>query len=76
MSATSDHRELGYVFNEMTGVVRSHRRRSIALAMKVIGIEYASLVGVTTARTVHHPSNTGMISRNRTLGYREATWNT
>ena len=35
LAATSDNRQYGYVFNEMTGVVPGHRGRGIALAIKV-----------------------------------------
>lgn len=74
LAATSDHREHGYVFNELTGAVRGHRGRGIALAMKVRGMDFASRCGVHIARTVHHPRNLAMIALNRRLGYVDATW--
>jgi RimJ/RimL family protein N-acetyltransferase len=69
MSAASDHRDLGYFFNEMTGVVRSHRGRGIALAMKVLVIERVHTLGVPAIYTVHHAANTAPIALNRKLGY-------
>jgi hypothetical protein len=67
----SDHRGEGYFFNEMTGVLRSHRGRGIAIAMKVIVIEHVRALGVPTIRTIHHPGNEAPIALNRRLGYRE-----
>jgi RimJ/RimL family protein N-acetyltransferase len=72
LSASSDHRENGFVFNEMTGVTRPHRRRGIALAMKVTGLDFAVQLEVARVRTLHHPANTGMISLNRRLGFVDA----
>ena len=69
MSAASDHRRDGYAFNEMTGVVRSHRRRGIAIAMKVMVIQRARELGMTTIRTFHHPANEAPIAVNKRLGY-------
>jgi hypothetical protein len=72
MAATSDHHEGGYVFNEMTGVLRTHRRRGVALAMKVFGMSFAGMVGARWVRTIHHPENMAMIRLNLALGYRNA----
>ena len=72
MSAASDHRDAGYFFNEMTGVLRSHRRRGIAVAMKVIVIRRVRELGVPTIRTFHHPDNEAPIALNRRLGYVDA----
>jgi RimJ/RimL family protein N-acetyltransferase len=69
MSAASDHRADGYFFNEMTGVVRSHRGRGIALALKVLVIEHVRALGVPAIYTVHHAANTAPIALNRKLGY-------
>ena len=71
MSAASDHRERGFFFNEMTGVVRSHRRRGIALVMKVMLIQRIQELHVRTIYTVHHPDNHAPIALNRRLGYVE-----
>jgi len=72
MSAASDDRDGGYFFNEMTGVLSSHRRRGIALAMKVIMIKRVRELGAPTMRTFHHPDNAGPIALNRRLGYIDA----
>lgn len=69
MSAASDHRDEGFFFNEMTGVVRSHRGRGIALAMKVMVIGLVRELGVREIRTLHHPDNEAPIALNRRLGY-------
>ena len=69
MSAASDHRDEGFFFNEMTGVVRSHRGRGIAIAMKVMVIGLVRDLGVSEIRTFHHPDNQAPIALNRRLGY-------
>jgi RimJ/RimL family protein N-acetyltransferase len=72
MSVASDHRDAGYFFNEMTGVLQSHRGRGIAIAMKVAVIERVRELGVSTIRTFHHPDNAAPIALNRRLGYVDA----
>lgn len=72
MSAASDHRDQGFFFNEMTGVVRSHRGRGIALAMKVMVIKLVRELGVSEILTFHHPNNQAPIALNRRLGYVDA----
>ncbi len=72
MSAASDHRADGYFFNEMTGVIRSHRGRGIALAMKVLVIDRVRALGVPAIHTVHHAANAAPIALNRKLGYVDA----
>jgi RimJ/RimL family protein N-acetyltransferase len=72
MSAASDHRAKGYYFNEMTGVLRSHRGRGIAVAMKALVISRVRELGVATIRTMHHPANEAPIALNRKLGYTDA----
>ncbi|MFD3806402.1 GNAT family N-acetyltransferase [Streptomyces sp. NPDC058619] len=74
MSATSDHRSSGCVFNEMTGVRAAYRGRGVSIAMKVLGVGFAGLCGVGRVRTVHHPANVRAIAMNRTLGYVDAEW--
>ena len=73
MSAASDHRHDGYFFNEMTGVIRSHRRQGIATALKVLLVERARGCGVARIDTFHHPGNRAPIELNRRLGYVERT---
>jgi RimJ/RimL family protein N-acetyltransferase len=72
LSAASDHHDQGYYFNEMTGVVRSHRGRGIALALKVLVIERVRALGVPVIHTFHHAANTAPIALNRKLGYVDA----
>jgi len=74
MSALSHREAVEYGFAEMTGTVRSHRKRGIAIAMKVSGIAYAKELNLSTIRTVHHPGNDAMIGLNRRLGFVDATW--
>ncbi len=74
LAATSDHRQRGFVFNEMTGVIRTYRGRGIALAMKVHGMSFPPDLRVGVVRTVHHPANEAMITLNRKLGYVDASW--
>lgn len=64
----------GYLFSEMTGVVRHWRRKGLATALKAHNLELARLNGPDTIRTVHHPGNTAMIALNRGLGYVDASW--
>lgn len=64
----------GYLFSEMTGVVRHWRRKGLGTALKVHNLELALLSGPDTIRTVHHPGNTAMIALNRGLGYVDASW--
>jgi len=74
MAATSDWRQQGYVFNEMTGVRVGYRGAGVALAMKVLGVDFARACGVTKIRTIHHPGNLPAIAMNRRLGYVDAKW--
>lgn len=45
MSAVSDWTSRGFMFAEMTGVVRTHRRGGIGLAMKLLAIRHARTRG-------------------------------
>jgi RimJ/RimL family protein N-acetyltransferase len=74
MSAMSYRDGYDFAIIGMTGVVRSHRRRDIALAMKVFGMNLIDTFGVRKVRAVHHPRSRAMISLNRKLGYVDATW--
>jgi GNAT superfamily N-acetyltransferase len=69
MSAASDHREEKTFFNEMTGVLRSHRGRGIALAMKLLLIGRVRDLGAPAMHTFHHPQIVAAITLNRRLGY-------
>jgi GNAT superfamily N-acetyltransferase len=54
----------------LTGVVRSHRRRGIATALKVTALECARQVGVRTVRTGNEENNP-MLQLNLSLAFRE-----
>ncbi len=74
LSATSlrTDAELGagrYAFNEMTGVLRSHRRHGLGTAMKLHGIRFVRARRYRTLRTLHHPANTAAIAMNLRLGF-------
>ncbi len=69
MSAVSYHKEQGFVFNEMTGVLREHRRRGIAVSLKVLSIQFAVSLGVPLIYTFHAAANVAAITMNRRLGY-------
>lgn len=52
-----------------TGVIRSHRRRGIAMALKLRGIEFAQKRGIRELRTWNASSNEGILEVNRRLGF-------
>jgi GNAT superfamily N-acetyltransferase len=59
----------------LTGVLRSHRRRGIALALKLRAIEYAQSVGSPEIITWNATTNEGMLSINVALGFaRQPAW--
>ena len=53
----------------VTGVLRSHRRRGIATALKLRGIEVAQKRGIRELRTWNASSNEGILAVNRRLGF-------
>lgn len=53
----------------LTGVKRSHRRRGIALALKLRAIAWAREQGVTTIKTDNESNNRAMLSINERLGF-------
>jgi GNAT superfamily N-acetyltransferase len=69
LSAASYHKAQGFMFNEMTGVVREYRHRGIATALKVLAIGFAQSLGVPVMYTVHADANHAAIAMNRRLGY-------
>lgn len=61
-----------WAFIEMTGVLREYRRRGFARALKAATIARAHEWGVSSVRTVNHPTNTPIIASNEALGFRLA----
>ncbi len=57
--------------HELTGVLRSHRRRGIAEALKRTQIAWAAAAGYRTLVTYTQEDNLAMRSLNLKLGYRE-----
>jgi len=54
----------------LTGVLRSHRRRGIAMALKVKALGYAKSQGHPWVMTDNEEHNVGMIGINKTLGFK------
>lgn len=63
-----------WAFIEMTGVLRPYRGRGLATAMKLRALQAARSWGCSEVRTFHHPRNVGIITANRSLGFREANF--
>ena len=74
LAVSSDWSAKGFVFNEMTGVVRDYRRRGAATAMKLLGLRYARSRGVDTVYTIHDAENDPAIRMNRRLGFVDTDW--
>ncbi|WP_395145537.1 GNAT family N-acetyltransferase [Armatimonas sp.] len=65
-----DHLQTG-----VTGILRSHRRRGIALALKLRAIAFAKERGCPIIRTDNEVNNEGMLSINRALGFvKQSGW--
>lgn len=59
----------------LTGTARAYRRRGIATAVKVYGIQYAKAHGYKTILTFNDAPNVGMIAINESLGFvRQPAW--
>lgn len=58
-----------YAFNEITGVLRSHRGRGLGTATKLHAIRFAREKRYRLMRTIHHPDNAAAIRMNLRLGY-------
>ena len=69
MAGVSHRLGQDYTFNEMTGVVRTYRRRGIATALKLRTIQVAESLGVQFIYTSHAAANVTAIAMNRRLGY-------
>ena len=52
-----------------TGVLRDHRRRGIARALKMMVTRYATEHGITRVHTDNRTDNAGMLAINRELGF-------
>lgn len=59
----------GYYLIALTGVLREHRGRSLALALKLAGIRYALEHGGLEIRTFNDSPNQAMLGLNRKLGF-------
>ena len=55
-----------------TGVVRTHRRQGLALALKLRGIGYARAHGHPLIRTLNVSSNRSILALNQRLGFRRS----
>jgi len=64
---TYDNDEL--ISNYTTGVERAYRGRKIALALKLLSIDYARQIGKKRIMTDNDEANAGMLAINRKLGY-------
>jgi GNAT superfamily N-acetyltransferase len=63
------------LYNGLTGVLRSHRRRGIALALKMRSIAYAKTHGRPIIKTWNESNNRAMLSINEALGFvKQPSW--
>jgi mycothiol synthase len=63
------------LYNGLTGVKRTYRRRGIALALKLRGIAYARAQGRPTIKTWNESNNRAMLSINEALGFvKQPVW--
>jgi predicted GNAT superfamily acetyltransferase len=58
-----------YTHQAMTGVRRAYRRRKIALALKILGIQQARTRGVAEIETGNDSRNAAMLASNHKLGF-------
>jgi RimJ/RimL family protein N-acetyltransferase len=63
------------LYTGLTGVKRSHRRRHIALALKLQSIAYARSIGTPVIKTWNERNNHGMLAINERLGFvKQPAW--
>ena len=60
-----------YLSNEFTGVKRPYRKKSIAKALKLRGINYAKANKYSKIITYNNPQNSPILSLNKLLGFNE-----
>ncbi len=64
-----------HLYHNVTGVLRTHRVRGIAMALKLATIAYAQAHGHSEIRTWNEVQNTGMLAINERLGFaRQPAW--
>ena len=74
LSVISNWSHKGFVFNEMTGVLRDYRRKGIAITMKILGIRFAKSTDAKVIYTSHHHENYQAIELNKRLGFVDTDW--
>jgi mycothiol synthase len=63
------------LYTGLTGVRRSHRRRGIAMALKLRALDYAKSTGAPLVKTWNETGNEGMLAINIRLGFvRQPAW--
>lgn len=61
----------GQMYVDFTGVLRAHRGRGLATALKVRALEHAKSLGATMVRTENNTDNPAMRAVNKKLGFDE-----
>ncbi|HYG59623.1 MAG TPA: GNAT family N-acetyltransferase [Symbiobacteriaceae bacterium] len=61
------------LYTEYTGVLREYRGRSIALALKLLSVQYAKAYGAPYMTTRNDASNAPMLAVNQKMGYYKAS---
>lgn len=63
------------LYTGLTGTLRSHRRRGIAMAVKLRALAYAKEVGAPIVKTWNEQNNRAMLSINEALGFvKQPAW--
>ena len=63
------------LYQGLTGVLREYRGKGIAMALKLLVLDYAKKNSFTNIRTDNASVNTGMLAINRKLGFKPSeTW--